>query len=329
MAGRRRLAGGRREQHAGMAAPQPGSIPPTGEQHEIRYGDQRATVVEVGGGLREYVVGDTPALDGYSADDFVVGAHGQTLVPWPNRLADGTYDWAGDTYQLPLSEPSKRNAIHGLARFVPWSLEDRSDRHLTMHTRLYPQPGWPFWLDLHLTYRLDDRGLSVRTTARNVGGSPCPYGSGAHPYLTAGTRTVDSCRLQLPAERYIETDRRSLPKKTRRVRGSKLDFRTARKIGGTTIDHAFTDLRRDPDGRFRTRLIGPKGRVVALWQDEAYPYVEIFTGDALPKRKRRTGLGVEPMTMPPNGLHDGVDVVTLEPGQIHSAEWGIEPFGHV
>ena len=31
--------------------------PPSGEQFQITLGDQRATVVEVGGGIREYVVG--------------------------------------------------------------------------------------------------------------------------------------------------------------------------------------------------------------------------------------------------------------------------------
>jgi aldose 1-epimerase len=38
----------------------------SGEQYEIRFEDQRAVVVEVGGGLRAYAVGDREILDGYS-----------------------------------------------------------------------------------------------------------------------------------------------------------------------------------------------------------------------------------------------------------------------
>jgi hypothetical protein len=49
-------------QHAKMndtpwVPPAPSSIvPPSGHQFEIRQGNQRATIVEIGGGLREYRV---------------------------------------------------------------------------------------------------------------------------------------------------------------------------------------------------------------------------------------------------------------------------------
>ena len=41
--------------------------------------------------------------------------------------------------------------------------------------------------------------------------------------------------------------------------------------------------------------------------------------------RRRTGLGVEPMTAAPNAFQTGDGLITLQPGQTHSAEWGIEP----
>jgi hypothetical protein len=40
------------------------SVMPSGEQVVLRYGDQRAVIVEVGGGLRECTVGGVPQ-DGY------------------------------------------------------------------------------------------------------------------------------------------------------------------------------------------------------------------------------------------------------------------------
>jgi aldose 1-epimerase len=36
---------------------------PSGEQYEIAHGDHRATIVEVGGGVREYSVGGRAVLD--------------------------------------------------------------------------------------------------------------------------------------------------------------------------------------------------------------------------------------------------------------------------
>lgn len=302
---------------------EPGSLPPTGQQIEIHHGDQRAVVVEVGGGLRAYERGGQSLIDGYAENEMVTGGRGQTLIPWPNRLEDGRYDWEGESYQLPLSEPETRTAIHGFLRWRPWDVAERSERHVVMGHLLYPRPGWPFWLELRIRYDLDDEGLSVRTSARNVGNGPCPYATGAHPYLTAATLHIDACQLQVRAEEYLPTDDRQLPTGRQPVKGTAYDFREPREIGATEIDYAFASLHRDGDGRFRTRLVGPDGRTVALWQDESYRYVEIFTGDTLPPRKKRTGLGVEPMTMPPNGLRTGTDVVRLEPGDTHDAEWGV------
>ncbi|MDQ3424007.1 MAG: aldose epimerase, partial [Actinomycetota bacterium] len=61
-------------------------IPPSGAQFEISAGDQRATIVEVGGGVRAYTCGDRAVLDPYPVDAICDGARGAPLVPWPNRL---------------------------------------------------------------------------------------------------------------------------------------------------------------------------------------------------------------------------------------------------
>lgn len=74
-------------------------------QLEISWGDQRATVVEVGGGNRRYKIGDRPVLDPYPIDTMCDGGHGAPLIPWPNRLADGQYRF-DDEHQLPTgTEP--------------------------------------------------------------------------------------------------------------------------------------------------------------------------------------------------------------------------------
>lgn len=69
------------------ARPGPLTVLPSGEQFEIRADGQRATIVEVGGGLREYEVDSRPVIEPYSVDRMRDGAHGAPLIPWPNRLA--------------------------------------------------------------------------------------------------------------------------------------------------------------------------------------------------------------------------------------------------
>jgi aldose 1-epimerase len=93
-------------------------IAPTGEQIEIAAGDQQAVVVEVGGGLRSYSAGGREFVDGYGADEMSSSGRGQALIPWPNRLQDGSYEFDGRRHQLPLNGPEHRNAIHGLVRWA-------------------------------------------------------------------------------------------------------------------------------------------------------------------------------------------------------------------
>ena len=84
-------------------------------------------MVEVGGGLRSYVAAGRELLDGYAQDEPCTAARGQPLIPWPNRLRDGVYEFDGERYQLALSEPAKHNAIHGLVRWTNWSVADRDE----------------------------------------------------------------------------------------------------------------------------------------------------------------------------------------------------------
>ena len=186
--------------------------PPSGEQFEISLGEQRATIVEVGGGIRSYSQGDRDVLEPYPVDQICDGAHGAVLVPWPNRLGDGSYEFDGRHHQLELSEPDKRTAIHGLLRWVPWRALEHEPERVLVGARLHPRPGYPFDLVLGVEYALGAEGLTVTTTARNVGASAAPYGAGQHPYLSPGAGTIDACTLELPARTLILTDpERALP----------------------------------------------------------------------------------------------------------------------
>ena len=297
----------------------PAAISPSGEQVELTLGDQRAVVVGVGGGLREYSVGDRPVLDGYGVEEICSSGRGELLAPWPNRIEDGSYEFEGRTHQLPLDEPERRNAIHGLVRWSQWSVAEREPHRAALEHRLYPSPGYPFTLDLRVEYLLTEEGLSVRAGATNVGPDACPYGIGAHPYLAAGEGLVDELELHVPAGTALIADDRAIPVDRVSVEETDLDFRTPKPIGPVELDHCFTDLLRDDDGRARVRL----GSVATLWVDESYPYLMLFTGDPLPDVNRRS-LAVEPMTCPPNAFRTGEALIRLPPGGSFTSTWGID-----
>ena len=268
-------------------------INPSGEQYEIRHGDQRAVVVEVGGGLRTYSIGEQDVLDGYRVDEMCHSARGQVLAPWPNRIEEGAYEFGGEQLQLPLTEPAARNAIHGLIRFMPWQVVEHDTYRVLLELLLHPQPGYPFTLLLRNEVRLGDDGLEVRTTAENAGVRALPFGLGHHPYLLARTGRVDDVVYELPGKE-------------------------AQRVGSAKLDDEFGDLQRDADGIARVRVDD-----TSVWLDSAYHYVLVFTGD-LPDVGRRS-LAVEPMTCPRNAFRTGEALIRLEPGNRFEARWGIAP----
>jgi aldose 1-epimerase len=298
---------------------------PSGEQIEIAHGDERAVIVEVGGGLRTYSAGGRELLDGYAAGEKPSSGRGQVLAPWPNRIRDGLYEFDARQHQLPLNEPDRGNAIHGLVRQSPWRAAERAASRVVMEHILDPQPGYPFSLTLRIDYRLSDEGLSARMTATNTGTDRCPYGTGAHPYLTIGNRAIDMAVLRVPARTVLSSDVRGIPDGSASVEDTEYDFVRPRTIGATKLDHAFTDLVRDEDGLARVHLSdADNGGGLTLWVDGSYGYLMLFSGDPLPDVNRRS-LAVEPMTCPPNAFQSEEALIVLEPGQSVTSAWGIGP----
>lgn len=298
---------------------------PGGTQLEIRHGNQRAVVVEVGAALREYEINGLPALDGFALDAMADGGRGQPLLPWPNRLADGRYEFGGRTHQLPIDEVGRNNASHGLTRWLNWTLVAHTDARVELRQVLHPRPGYPFTLALTIAYALDAHGLTVTTHAHNIGKEPLPFGAGQHPYFTVGTPTVDTTtlvvpgrtRLELDAERRLPTGR-ALP-----VTGTEFDFTTPRAIGSLHLDECYTELVRDPDGRVRASLLAD--RKLTVWGDQHCKYLQVFTGDTLAPDRRRQGVAIEPMSCPPNAFRSGTDLTVLEPAAELELAWGVEP----
>ncbi|TMF59962.1 MAG: aldose epimerase [Chloroflexi bacterium] len=302
------------------------AMPPSGRQYVINHGAQRAVVTEVGGGLRLYTVDGEDVIDGYPEEEMCTVARGAPLLPWPNRLADGRYEFDGATHQTPLTEPERHNAIHGLTRWLSWTASVTEADRVVMELLLHPQDGYPFTLSLAIEYRLSQRGLAVQTTATNAGSQPLPYGAGHHPYLTVGTELIDEARLRIPALMYLEVNERQIPTgRAIPVQGSAVDFLELRRIGSVKLDTAFASLVSDADGLSRVLLQAPSGRPsLTLWMDKTYRFVMAFTGDAIPQPdRRRRSVSLEPMTCAPNAFRSGDGLIVLQPGESAKTTWGI------
>jgi aldose 1-epimerase len=208
---------------------------PSGEQFELTAGAHRVVVVEVGGGIRQW----EGVLLGYGEDEMCSSGRGQVLVPWPNRLAGGRYEWGGRELQLPVTEVATGSAIHGLVRWASWRAVEQETARVVLEHSLHPQPGYPFSLRLEIEYRLSETGLTVRTRAENVGDCDCPFGAGQHPYVAAPGGRVDDLV-----------------------------------VDGVPIGEQELDETRHLPGGWRAEV----GRVT-VWADESWPWQQVFTGD--------------------------------------------------
>ncbi|RHW23453.1 aldose epimerase [Nocardioides immobilis] len=300
-------------------------LPPSGEQFRIEAAGYAAVVTESGAALRSLTCDGRTLVDGFAEDAMAGGGRGQLLMPWPNRIRDGRYadpSGSGTVHQLALTEPKRSNASHGLARWVAWTPAAHESDRVALRYRLMAQTGYPWTLDLEVTYVVGPDGLTVTQSATNRAGSAAPYASGAHPYLLAGTGPVDDWTFTCPAAtRLLTDDARLLPTARADLTGTDLDFREPRRLGATVVNDAVTDLARDSDGRATTAVVAADGTGTALWVDQHHRWLQLYTADdtATP----RVSIAVEPMTAPPDAFNSGDDLTLIEPAATFSASWGI------
>jgi aldose 1-epimerase len=299
--------------------------PRSGRQLRIAAHGYEAVVASIGASLRSLTFEGRDLVVPFDADEVRPGYRGATLAPWPNRIVDGRYTFGGVEHQLPLTEPARGHALHGLVAWADFADELVLDDRVVLTAIIEPQSGYPFRVEVQSEYRIDAEGLWQTVTARNLGADAAPWGTGPHPYLVAGPGRVDDWTFALPASEVLTvTPDRLAPVAVETVNEHpQWDFRDARSIGDVFIDHAFTGLARD-EGIAEVRLVTETGTGVALAFDERCAWVQVHTADNPGSDAiHRIGLAVEPMTCPPDAFNSDVELVVLDPGASHAASWRI------
>ncbi|MCU1520808.1 MAG: galactose mutarotase [Arthrobacter sp.] len=302
----------------------------SGSEYRIRNGEYSAVITARGAAVRELRHRERDLIVPFPVGGPNPDFRGVLVAPWPNRIPDGKYTFDGVDYQVPVNEPERDCALHGFTPELDWQLDSRTESAVVLSGAIAPTPGYPFALALTAQYWLDGAGLHTTVTAANVGEQTAPYGVCPHPYLLAGPAPLDQWSLEVPAGTFLEvTPGRLLPVGTRPVEGHEYDFRRARAIGSTEIDHAFTDIvfdgdgDGDGDGQARVVVRDPGGAGVGMALDRRSTWLQLYTGDKEPPLPNRLGLAVEPMSCPPDAFNTGTDLVRLEPGATHEVSWCI------
>lgn len=311
------------------------STPRSGTSFEIRSGGYVAEIASIGASVRTLRHEGRDLIVPFDADEVRPGFRGALLAPWPNRVVDGRYALEGREFELPLTEPRRGHALHGLAAWLDFAPVEQSADAVTLAAEIVPQTAYPWHLRIETTFRLDADSLTQTVRAENVGTDAAPFGTGPHPYLVAGSAPLDDWTLELPAARVLEvTADRLIPLALHDVAAydpARFDWRAPRRLGAAEIDHAYTDLDRGADGIARVRLTDPSGTGVELSWDAACAWVQVHTAD-LPggaaQPFHRAGLAVEPMTCAPDAFNAGrydfdAGLLSLAPGAMAEASWRI------
>ena len=266
-------------------------------------------------------------VTGYTGAKGKVGGQGDVLIPFPGRVRDGHYRFAGQDYQMLCNDKDGPNAIHGFLRLMQWEIAAQTEREITFAVTLDADahPGYPFALHTALTYTLDPAGMTCRFRIENSGQQAAPVAAGFHPYLTVGTDTIDTALLHVPMESTLEFVHLIPTGRVLSVTDTAFDFRSPHPIGATQFNTCYLNPLPDGDGLCRIHLAAPdKTASLTVCMDSAFRSVVLYSGDPLPDSHRRRALAIEPMTCASDAFnHPEWGLITLPPGKVLTGCWQV------
>lgn len=262
-------------------------------------------------------------IDGYREEaEFLKNRYYKSafLLPFPNRLKGGQFQYKGKNYQFPLNEPENNNSIHGFNDFykmeiVRTNLEGECAEVVLRHIYDGQNPAYPFPFVFTLTYRLfDNNSFECEIALKNTNDFEIPMGFGWHPYFKLGN-SAKSLQLQLPAAQKIEINEFMLPT------GKKADFsnfQTLETIGDTFLDTGF--LLEKQTGKAELKLYSPELKtMLTYWQEaDKFPFFQVYTPPM------GESVAFEPMTCNINAFNNGEGLLELAPQATFSGTFGLK-----
>jgi aldose 1-epimerase len=228
-------------------------------------------VPEIGCGCLGYRVGSLELISG-AADVAALAAKPHSsgipiLFPWPGRIAHARFSWKGKEHTLPVNEPARGHAIHGLICDRPFRVSRRGPYYFTAELESASDPqltsAWPYPFRLTLDYEIGN-GLRLTASVANTGTLAMPFGLGAHPYFRAPLNpaaTRAALQVQLPCSLRRILDEHLIPTGKDEPVSGKYDLRSPRELGNESYDDAFHQATADTDGMICAKLIDPSLKI--------------------------------------------------------------------
>ena len=250
------------------------------------------------------------------------------LFPFPNRIRNGRWQFAGKTYQFDKSSESP-TTIHGLLLNRPYKVDklaaDENGATLicSLNSQDFPDVSrqYPFPFSIAITYTLTETVLTMAVSIKNLGEEKMPMGFGIHPYFNvnlAGMADASKAVITVPAAKYWELDDVLVPTGIQRDVTGTLDLRNGQPFSHLKLDHVFTDVQ-FVDGVSRCRIENrDTGHGMVMESDAQFRELVVYTPPG------RDAICFEPYTCPTDAINleaKGIPagIIVLSPAETFSA----------
>ena len=189
------------------------------------------------------------------------------LVPFVNRIRGGHFTFRSRDIALAPNMAGDPSPLHGQGWMSAWQVDSvgASDAILSFH---HQAGEWPWAYCAEQQFTLDESGLTLRLSCRNLSDEPMPCGLGLHPYFNCGPKT----RIDTRVSNAWTVDEHVLP--VEKVPASERFDLTDRLVCGQDLDHGFGGWggkarMTDPAWPFDLELSSPDARFFQLYSPAA------------------------------------------------------------
>ena len=281
--------------------------------------DSKAIVSTTGASLLELSI-DSKRLITQTNDPIEIFA-GSVLAPWQNRLANGEWlDTGGERRALVVNEQVLGNALHGLVLTSEFVVLEQNTNRVVLGTSIDATDGYPFTVNVEITYEINELGFSCEFSAANASDLPAPFVIGFHPYFTIGD--PEGATLRIPAQSYYPQDANKIPLAKTSVVGTNFDFRSSRELSGVTLDDYFTDLE-TTSGEVISSLKTTDWSLELSQSENLRHLVVYLKGNYESDGKLVTAIAIEPASGPANAFNSKEDLTLIEPAGSFRGNWRV------
>ena len=242
------------------------------------------------------------------------------MIPYSNRIENGTFTFDGMEYQLKNGE---KHSIHGDTRKRKWNYKQISQERIvcSFNSTDFDDINWPWPFSTEVDYSLSGNTFTSKITLKNNGNTPMPAGFGWHPYYNRSlTEENEPVFVQFKtAGVYPDINNNCIPSGSPQKAVGKLDFSKEKQLDPKVhIDNCYQGY----DGK--GYITWPNSGVKASYDcSSECSHVIFYNPDA------RT-FAFEPATNANNGVNHFEDknfkcgAVSLNSGEVLSASFSIK-----